>query len=124
MIKNKLFKNLGFNGLNSLISWGASVVIIGLMFKILHWTGGEFLIATGLIVESLLFLLLGFVKENNNDNEMQSGTLDQVSYMHYLQMEKEVNNCKHQLDRLGKNLETINSLCDGVIKSIKTNVNK
>jgi hypothetical protein len=122
MIKNKLFKNLGFNGLNSLISWGASVVIIGLMFKILHWTGGEFLIATGLIVESLLFLLSGFVKEQPSQDEKES--IDYVISTQYTDMKEEANNCKHQLDRLGKNLETINSLCDGVIKSIKTNVNK
>jgi gliding motility-associated protein GldL len=47
-------------GLNTVISWGASVVIIGLMFKILHWKGGEFMIAAGLMTESVLFLILGF----------------------------------------------------------------
>jgi methyl-accepting chemotaxis protein len=47
-------------GLNSVISWGASVVIIGLMFKILHWKGGEFMIAAGLLTESFLFFILGF----------------------------------------------------------------
>jgi DNA repair ATPase RecN len=41
------------------ISWGASVVIIGLMFKILHWQGGEFMIAIGLLTESFLFFILG-----------------------------------------------------------------
>jgi gliding motility-associated protein GldL len=46
-------------GLNSVISWGASVVIIGLMFKILHWQGGEFMIALGLLTESFLFFILG-----------------------------------------------------------------
>jgi methyl-accepting chemotaxis protein len=47
-------------GLNSIISWGASVVIIGLTFKILHWHGGEYMIAIGLFTESLLFFILGF----------------------------------------------------------------
>ena len=47
-------------GLNTVISWGASVVIIGLMFKILHWKGGEFMIAAGLMTESVLFAILGF----------------------------------------------------------------
>lgn len=51
-------------GVNTLVSWGASVVIVGLMFKILHWKGGEFMIATGLIVEALLFGLLGFQAMN------------------------------------------------------------
>jgi len=46
-------------GLNTVISWGASVVIIGLMFKILHWKGGEFMIAAGLMTESILFFILG-----------------------------------------------------------------
>jgi len=46
-------------GLNSVISWGASVVIIGLMFKILHWQGGEIMIALGLLTESFLFFILG-----------------------------------------------------------------
>ncbi len=51
-------------GINTLISWGASVVIIGLMFKILHWEGGEMMIAAGLITEALLFFGLGFIPDH------------------------------------------------------------
>ena len=47
-------------GLNSVISWGASVVIGGLMFKILHLKGGEFMIALGLLTEAVLFAIMGF----------------------------------------------------------------
>ena len=47
-------------GINSVISWGATVVIIGLMFKILHLTGGAIMIAVGLGTESILFFILGF----------------------------------------------------------------
>lgn len=47
-------------GLNTVISWGASVVIVGLMFKILHWRGGEMMIAAGLMTEAVLFFILGF----------------------------------------------------------------
>lgn len=46
-------------GLNSVISWGASVVIIGLMFKILHLKGGEIMIAVGLLTEAVLFAIMG-----------------------------------------------------------------
>lgn len=60
MAQKKKFKL----GLNTLISWGASVVIVGLMFKILHWKGGEIMIAAGLITEALLFFLLGFQAEH------------------------------------------------------------
>ena len=46
-------------GLNTVISWGASVVIVGLMFKILHLAGGEIMIAIGLMTEAILFFILG-----------------------------------------------------------------
>lgn len=60
MAQKKKFKL----GINTLISWGASVVIIGLMFKILHWKGGELMIAIGLITEAILFFVLGFQAES------------------------------------------------------------
>jgi gliding motility-associated protein GldL len=53
-------------GINSLISWGATVVIIGLMFKILHWKGGEMMIAVGLITEAILFFVMGFMPEHKD----------------------------------------------------------
>lgn len=61
MAQKKKFKL----GINTLISWGASIVIIGLMFKILHWKGGEVMIAVGLITESILFFILGFKAESS-----------------------------------------------------------
>lgn len=48
-------------GINTLINWGATVVIIGLMFKILHFPGGEWMIGIGLAVEALLFFIMGFM---------------------------------------------------------------
>ena len=59
MAQKKKFKL----GMNTFISWGASVVIIGLMFKILHWKGGEIMITIGLITEAVLFFVLGFKSE-------------------------------------------------------------
>lgn len=50
-------------GLNNIISWGASVVIIGLMAKLMHWPWGDWMIVVGLGTEALLFFLLGFQKE-------------------------------------------------------------
>ena len=50
-------------GINNIVSWGASIVIIGLMCKILHWPGSTYFIAGGLTVEALLFLLLGFQRD-------------------------------------------------------------
>ncbi|WP_276359115.1 gliding motility protein GldL [Daejeonella sp. H1SJ63] len=62
MAQKKKFKL----GLNTLISWGASVVIVGLMFKILHWKGGELMIAAGLITEALLFFVMGFQADHKD----------------------------------------------------------
>ncbi|QXU40744.1 gliding motility protein GldL [Pedobacter sp. D749] len=44
------------------ISWGASIVIIGALFKILHIGGimGNYMIGIGLGIEALLFFLTGF----------------------------------------------------------------
>ncbi|QKJ30976.1 gliding motility protein GldL [Mucilaginibacter mali] len=47
--------------LHTLISWGASVVIIGAMMKILHMHGGDTWIEAGLITEAALFFITGFV---------------------------------------------------------------
>ncbi len=50
-------------GINNIISWGATVVIIGLMAKLMHWPWGDWMIIVGLGTEAFLFLLLGFQKE-------------------------------------------------------------
>lgn len=48
-------------GIHTLINWGATVVIIGLMFKILYLPGGEWMIGIGLAVEAVLFFVMGFM---------------------------------------------------------------
>ncbi len=50
-------------GISNIVSWGATVVIVGLMFKILHWPGATWFIAGGLSAEALLFFMLGFQRE-------------------------------------------------------------
>ncbi|WP_423146950.1 gliding motility protein GldL [Rubrolithibacter danxiaensis] len=51
-----------FDWLHVSISWGASVVIIGALFKILHLGGvyGNYMIGAGLGIEAFLFFLTGF----------------------------------------------------------------
>jgi gliding motility-associated protein GldL len=48
--------------LHTAVSWGASIVIIGVLFKILHIGGimGNYLIGVGLAVEAMLFFVTGF----------------------------------------------------------------
>lgn len=53
--------------INAAISFGASVVIIGLMFKLLHWQGGEMAIGIGLATEAILFFILGLQTLRSKD---------------------------------------------------------
>lgn len=53
-------------GINNIISWGATVVIIGLMAKLQHWPAGDWLIIAGLGTEAILFFLLGFQNEGKD----------------------------------------------------------
>jgi gliding motility-associated protein GldL len=50
-------------GIGNIISIGATVVIIGLLFKIQHWKFASELITLGLGTEALLFLILGLQRE-------------------------------------------------------------
>jgi gliding motility-associated protein GldL len=50
-------------GITNIVSWGATVVIIGLLFKIQHWPYGTVFITAGLTTEAALFFLLGFQRE-------------------------------------------------------------
>jgi len=43
-----------------LYGWGASVVIIGALFKINHWKGATFFLAVGLITEATIFFFSAF----------------------------------------------------------------
>ncbi len=50
-------------GINNIVSWGATVVIVGLMFKILHLPGATWFISGGLSAEAILFFILGFQRD-------------------------------------------------------------
>jgi gliding motility-associated protein GldL len=50
-------------GINNVVSWGATVVIIGLLFKIQHLPNGGLFISIGLGMEAFLFFILGFQRD-------------------------------------------------------------
>ncbi len=47
---------------------GASVVIIGALFKIMHWPGAGFVLTAGMLVEAFLFALSAFDKPHKEFN--------------------------------------------------------
>jgi gliding motility-associated protein GldL len=53
-------------GINNIVSWGATVVIIGLLFKIQHWPYGGLFISLGLTTEAFLFFILGFQRDTTD----------------------------------------------------------
>ncbi|WP_129715974.1 hypothetical protein [Pedobacter sp. SYP-B3415] len=53
--------------INSVTSWGASVVIIGVMAKLLRWQAADSLIIAGMLTEAVLFFILGFQREDDDD---------------------------------------------------------
>ncbi len=40
--------------------WGASAVIIGALFKIMHFPGAGYILTAGMLVEAFFFFLSGF----------------------------------------------------------------
>jgi gliding motility-associated protein GldL len=56
-------KKKGKFGIGNIVSFGAAVVIIGLLFKIQHWPYATVFITVGLLTEAFLFALLGFQPE-------------------------------------------------------------
>ncbi|MBK0380412.1 type IX secretion system motor protein PorL/GldL [Mucilaginibacter segetis] len=53
-------------GVGNIVSWGATVVIIGLLFKIQHWKYATEFITVGLLTEAALFFILGFQREDKD----------------------------------------------------------
>lgn len=51
--------------MSKLYGWGASVVILGAMFKILHWDGADLMLTIGLTTEALIFFISGFEKPHS-----------------------------------------------------------
>jgi gliding motility-associated protein GldL len=62
-------KKKGKVGIDSFINWGATIVIVGLMFKLQHWEWGDWLIVIGLGAEAIIFLLLGYQAIGANDED-------------------------------------------------------
>lgn len=47
------------NFIHKLYSWGASVVLVGALFKITHWPGATIMLTVGLLTEAVIFFFSG-----------------------------------------------------------------
>jgi gliding motility-associated protein GldL len=74
LMRDKRFKSF----LSTLYSLGASVVVLGALFKIQHWPGAGFMLSAGLITEALIFFIYAF-EPNDDDNDQHNHTPGKVS---------------------------------------------
>jgi len=51
---------------NLIIGLGASVVLLGALFKIQHWPGASYMLTTGMITEAVIFAMLGLLPPHHD----------------------------------------------------------
>lgn len=69
LMRNKKFKKF----LSMLYSIGASVVVLGALFKIQHWKFADTMLTAGLITEALIFFIYAFEVDDEESHD-SSGT--------------------------------------------------
>ena len=58
---NSFFESRKFKmTMKYIYGWGASIVIVGALFKILHWPGADIMLIVGLLTEALIFFISAF----------------------------------------------------------------
>ena len=116
-----------------LYGWGASVVILGAMFKLQHWPGAGAMLVTGLTIEAIIFFFsafekpheepdwslvypeLGYMKDPQDKSSKAAGTpVQELDNM----LEK-ANVDQALIMRLGDNLRSFNETVEGVSKSVE-----
>lgn len=114
-------------GLNSIISFGASVVILGLMFKILHWKGAEWMIGLGLMTEAVLFAILGWASRVSPEEEAAaSGGNNLSEVLNSAVTPKVVEGLTKGFEQFTKTVQSVNSIAGSAgtatnfIKEIET----
>ena len=56
LVQGKVFKKF----LTRLYGIGASIVVVGALFKIEHWPGASIMLSTGLFTEAIIFFFFAF----------------------------------------------------------------
>ena len=56
LVRSKGYKNF----MAKLYGWGAAIVILGALFKILHWPGANIMLMAGMFTESIIFFFSAF----------------------------------------------------------------
>ncbi|EKD30648.1 MAG: protein involved in gliding motility gldl [uncultured bacterium] len=73
LMHNEKFRKI----LPKLYGIGASVVILGALFKIQHWTGAGLMLSAGLITEAIIFIIYAF--DTEEDSKQAPSEVDVIS---------------------------------------------
>jgi uncharacterized protein YoxC len=93
------------------VSVGAAVVIVGALFKILHWPFANTLLIVGMFTEAAIFLVYAYLPSDPQDHSqdgVSSATLDSTDLINAL---KEV---KQSIEDTNKNLGALASQTEGL----------
>jgi len=123
---SKRFKN----GMAKLYGWGASIVILGALFKLQHWTGAGAMLTIGLTIEAIIFFFSAFEKPHEEPDwslvypelAYMKDPSDEVGSKTPVQeldnMLENANVDQALITRLGDNLRSFNETVEGVNKSM------
>ena len=122
IVRSKGYKNF----MAKLYGWGAAVVIIGALFKINHWPGGEVLLIIGMGTETVIFFLSAFEPPHKEwdwslvypelagmlpENQIMDGQIEQVNKdpltAQLDKMLKDANISSELIDRLGQGMQNL-----------------
>ncbi len=123
---SKKFKN----GMAKLYGFGAAIVILGALFKLMDWPGAGAMLTIGLSTEAIIFFFSAFEKPHEEPD--WSLVYPELAYMKDPDNNSNENSTVHELDnmlekanvdqalitRLGDNLRSFNETVEGVNKSM------
>ncbi len=100
--------------LNFCYSWGASVVIIGAMFKILHWPYANLILVVAMSIEALVFWVSAFEVPLMEEkiSEQATGEPERLPYPLY--------DCLGQIDRVNRDVSLLNTQYKGQLEYISS----
>lgn len=105
-------------------SIGASVVIIGALFKILHWPGASYVLMAGMFTEAFLFIIGIFEKPHPTYH--WENVYPQLVHEEGAEEEEhnavETNKPAHALETANADSPSFNGLADGDVKALKESI--
>ena len=118
----ELSNSKGFKTFMSrLYGWGASIVILGALFKLNHWPYSEYLLAIGLGTEAIIFFFSAF--ENSKEEYDWSLVYPELAYMSGDKPKTPTQELDKMFESAKVDGELIKSLGEG-LRSFKTELSK